>query len=67
VNRLNFEISADDLNAVSTKAFSVGNRFITHIWTKGGREVACNKARAILDEVCFDFIFVIFLSSPFEY
>jgi hypothetical protein len=29
----------------------VGNRFITQIWTKGGRELARNEARALLDEV----------------
>jgi hypothetical protein len=51
VNKPTFGISPSDLDNIPTEARSVGNRFITQIWTKGGREVARNKARALIDEV----------------
>jgi hypothetical protein len=53
MNKPNFNISVDDLAAVSTNAFSMGNKFITQIWAKGGREIEGDEARALLDEVCF--------------
>lgn len=37
INRPNFDISSNSLSGMSTEAFSVGNRFITQVWTKGGR------------------------------
>jgi hypothetical protein len=51
VNKPTFNISPYDLNGMSTKAISVGNIFVTQIWTKGGREVAGGEARALLNEV----------------
>jgi hypothetical protein len=51
VNKLTFTISPIDLESIPSEARSMGNRFITQIWTKGGRELARNKARALLDEV----------------
>lgn len=45
VNKPKFNISADDLAIVSTKAYIVGNKFITQIWSKGGRETAGDEDR----------------------
>jgi hypothetical protein len=44
VNRLNFSLSSSDLVDVPAEARSIGNRFITQIWAKGGRELAGNEA-----------------------
>jgi hypothetical protein len=55
----NFDISSNDLTGKSTKAFSVGNRFITQICTKGRREVIGDQARALLNKVCFNFILLL--------
>jgi hypothetical protein len=46
VNRPTFSLSPLDLVNIPAEARSVGNRFITQIWTKGGREVAGDEARA---------------------
>jgi hypothetical protein len=51
VNKPTFDISPSDLDDIPAKARSVGNRFITQIWTKGGREAAGNEARALIDKV----------------
>ena len=51
VNNFTFNISPDDLENIPSEAQSVSNRFVTQIWTKGGRELARNEARALLDEV----------------
>jgi hypothetical protein len=51
VNKPTFTISPADLENIPSDARSVGNRFITQIWMKGGRELAGNEARALLDEV----------------
>jgi hypothetical protein len=51
VNKPTFSISLFDLGNIPGEARSVGNRFVTQIWTKGGREVAGDEARALLDEV----------------
>jgi hypothetical protein len=37
VNRSNFSLSPADLTDIPSLAQSIGNRFITQIWTKGGR------------------------------
>jgi hypothetical protein len=52
VNKPTFAISPADIKNISSEARSVGNRFVTQIWAKGGRELAGNEARALLDEVC---------------
>jgi hypothetical protein len=44
VNRPNFNLSSSDLVDIPTKARSIGNRFITQIWAKGGRELAGDEA-----------------------
>jgi hypothetical protein len=51
VNKPTFNISPSNLNGMPAQARSVGNRFVTQIWTKGGREVAGDEARALLNEV----------------
>jgi hypothetical protein len=51
VNKLMFAISPIDLTNIPAEARSIGNRFITQIWAKGGREAAGNEARALLGEV----------------
>jgi hypothetical protein len=51
VNKPSFDFPPSDLNGMSTEAISVGNKFVTQIWTKGGREVAGGEARALLNEV----------------
>jgi hypothetical protein len=51
VNKPTFTISLADLENIPSEAQRVGNRFITQIWTKGGRELAGNEALAFLDEV----------------
>jgi hypothetical protein len=44
VNRPNFNLSSLDLVDIATEARSIGNRFITRIWAKGGRELAGDEA-----------------------
>jgi DNA repair exonuclease SbcCD ATPase subunit len=63
VNRPNFNLSSSDLVDIQTEAQSIGNRFITQIWAKGGRELAGDKARKLLDTV-WNFTFVFYLDLP---
>jgi hypothetical protein len=51
VNKPNFSLSPLDLDNIPAKARSVGNKFVTQIWTKGGREAARDEARALIDKV----------------
>jgi hypothetical protein len=51
VNKPTFTISPTDLENITSEARSVGNRFITQIWMKGGRALARNEAWALLDKV----------------
>jgi hypothetical protein len=51
VNRPNFNLSISDLVDIPTEARSIGNRFITQIWAKGGRELAGDEAQKLLDTV----------------
>jgi hypothetical protein len=51
VNRLNFSLSPADLADIPNLARSIGNRFITQIWTKGGRDLAGDEARSHLKPV----------------
>jgi hypothetical protein len=51
VNRPNFSLSPADLNDIPSLAWSIGNRFITQIWTKGGRNLAGDEARSHLKPV----------------
>jgi hypothetical protein len=51
VNRPNFSLSPADLTNIPSLAQSIGNRFITKIWTKGGRDLAGDEARSHLKPV----------------
>jgi predicted RNase H-like nuclease (RuvC/YqgF family) len=51
VNMPNFSLSPADLVDIPSLAQSIGNRFITQIWTKGGRDLAGDKARSHLKPV----------------
>jgi hypothetical protein len=51
VNKPNFNLSSSDLVDVPTEARSIGNRFITQIWAKGGRKLAGDEARKLLNLV----------------
>jgi hypothetical protein len=51
VNRPNFSLSPADLIDIPSLARSIGNRFITQIWTKGGRNLAGDEARSHLKPV----------------
>jgi hypothetical protein len=51
INKPTFGLLASDLDNIPTEARSVGNRFITQIWMKGGREVAGDEAQALIDKV----------------
>jgi hypothetical protein len=51
VNRPNFSLSLADLTDIPSLARSIGNRFITQIWTKGGRNLAGDEARSHLKPV----------------
>jgi hypothetical protein len=64
VNRLTFNLSPSDLIDIPCEFRSIGNRFITQIWAKGGRELAGDEARNLLKQVrnlylLLAFIFVI--------
>jgi predicted nucleic acid-binding Zn-ribbon protein len=51
VNKLTFRLSPSDLVNIPGEARSIGNRFITQIWAKGGRELAGDEARKLLNSV----------------
>jgi hypothetical protein len=51
VNRPNFSLSPVDLTDIPSEARSIGNRFITQIWTKGGQNLAGDEARSHLKPV----------------
>jgi hypothetical protein len=51
VNRPTFSLSSTDLVDIFGEARSIGSRFITQIWAKGGRELAGDEARSLLKPV----------------
>jgi hypothetical protein len=51
INRTNFGLSPSDLVDIPAEAWSIGNRFITQIWAKGGRELAGDEAHNLLSKV----------------
>jgi hypothetical protein len=51
VNKPTFTISPADLENIPSEARSVGNRFISQIWTMGGQELPGNDAQTLLNEV----------------
>jgi hypothetical protein len=51
VNKPTFSLSMSDLVDIPTEAQSIGNKFITQIWAKGGHELAGDEARKLLNSV----------------
>jgi DNA repair exonuclease SbcCD ATPase subunit len=51
VNRPTFSLSLTDLVDIPGEARSIGSRFITQIWAKGGRDLAGDEARSLLKTV----------------
>jgi hypothetical protein len=51
VNKPTFSMSPTDLFDISSEARSIGNRFITQIWAKGGQDLAGDEARSLLKPV----------------
>jgi hypothetical protein len=51
VNKPTFSLSPSDLVNIPGEARSIGNRFITQIWAKGGRELVGDEARKLLNSV----------------
>jgi hypothetical protein len=51
VNKPTFSLSSSDLVDIHGEARSIGNKFITQIWAKGGRELAGDEAQKLLNSV----------------
>jgi chromosome segregation ATPase len=51
VNKPKFSLSPSDLVNILGEAPSIGNRFITQIWAKGGQELAGDEAWKLLNSV----------------
>jgi hypothetical protein len=60
VNRPNSSLSPADLTDIPSLARSIGNRFITQIWTKGGRNLAGDGARSHLKPVINSYMLLTF-------
>jgi hypothetical protein len=60
VNRPNFSLSAADLDDILGLARSIGNRFVTQIWAKGGRNLAGDEARSHLKPVIKSYLVLTF-------
>jgi predicted RNase H-like nuclease (RuvC/YqgF family) len=60
INRPNFSLSPADLIDIPSLARSIGNRFITQIWTKGGRSLAGDEARSHLKPVTNPYLMLTF-------
>jgi hypothetical protein len=60
INRPNFSLSLTDLNDIPSLARSIGNRFITQIWAKGGRSLAGDEARSHLKPVINSYLVLTF-------
>jgi hypothetical protein len=65
VNRPTFSLSPTDLVDIPSEAWSIGNRFITQIWAKGGRELAGDEARNLLKPVWNLFLLLTFSCNYF--
>jgi hypothetical protein len=51
VNKPTFNLSTSDIVDILAEARSIGNIFITQIWAKGGRELAGDEARKLLNSL----------------
>jgi hypothetical protein len=56
VNKSTFNLSTSYIVDIPAKARSIGNRFITQIWAKGGRELARDEARKLRNSVWIFYI-----------
>jgi hypothetical protein len=65
INRPTFSLSPTDLVDVPSEARSIGNRIITQIWAKGGRELAGDEARNLLKTVWNLFLLLAFSCNYF--
>jgi hypothetical protein len=63
INRPNFSLSPADLNDIPSLAQSIGNRFITQIWAKGGQSLAGDEARSHLKPVINSYLVLTFSSK----
>jgi hypothetical protein len=63
VNKPTFSLLPSDLVNILAEARSVGNKFITHIWSKGGREIAGDEAWALIGKVWQFSYFHVFISG----
>jgi predicted RNase H-like nuclease (RuvC/YqgF family) len=61
LNRQNFSLSALDLVDIPNIARSIGSRFITQIWVKGGRELSSDEARSLLKPVRYLYLLLALL------
>jgi hypothetical protein len=61
VNRTNFSLSPSDLVDIPSKTRSIGSRFITQIWAKGGRELASDEAQSLLKPVRYLYLLLTLL------
>jgi hypothetical protein len=66
VNRPNFSLSPVDLDDIPGLARSIGNRFVTQIWAKGGQNLAGDEARSHLKPVINSYL-VLTLSLKLEF
>jgi hypothetical protein len=51
VNRPTFSLSSTDLVDIPDESQSIGSRFVTQIWAKGGQDLAGDEARSLLKPV----------------
>jgi hypothetical protein len=65
INRPTFSLSPIDLVDIPSEARSIGNRFITQIWAKCGRELAGDEARNLLKPVWNLFLLLAFSCNYF--
>jgi predicted RNase H-like nuclease (RuvC/YqgF family) len=61
LNRPNFSLSTSDLIDILNIARSIGSRFITQIWAKGGQELASDEARSLLKPVRYLYLLLALL------
>ena len=66
INKPAFTLSLAYLENSPSEAQSVGNRFLTQIWAKGGRELAGNEARTLLDEEWNNVLTLVLCFSLFQ-
>jgi hypothetical protein len=61
VNRPNFSLSPSDLVDIPNIARSIGSRFITQIWAKGGQELVSDEARSLVKPVLYLYLLLTLL------